>query len=130
VSEAHIEAVRQTLAAVERRDLAGLLEHADPEIELHPLLSVWPQTYRGHAGIEQWARDVEGLWRDFSLDAEGFRDLGDGTVVVRLHWRGRPKEGSTEVGGPAAAVVRFRGNKTVSVDIHLDEERALAAVES
>ena len=130
MSEANIEAVRQALAAVERRDLTGLLEHADPDIELRPLLSVWPRTYRGHAGIEQWSRDVGDIWREFSVDAEDFRDLGAGTLIVRLHWRGRAKESSIEVEGPAAAVVRFGGDKAVSVDIHLDEERALASAAS
>jgi ketosteroid isomerase-like protein len=130
VSEANVEAVRQALAAVERRDLTGLLEHADPEIELHPLLSVWSRTYRGHAGIEQWYRDLGGLWREFSLDLESFQDLGEGTLIVRLHWRGLPTDGSTVLEGPAAAVFRFGGDKIVSVDVHLDEERALASVAS
>jgi ketosteroid isomerase-like protein len=129
VSEANIEAVRQALSAVERRDLTGLLEYADPEIELHPLLSVWERTYRGHAGIEQWLHDVGDLWQQFSVDAESFRDLGGGTLVVGVHWRGRAKgEKSAEVEGPAAAVFRFNGDKATSVDIHLDEARALASV--
>jgi ketosteroid isomerase-like protein len=130
VSEANIEAARQAFTAVGRRDLTGLLEHADPEIELHPLTSVWQRAYRGHAGIEQWFRDVGDLWREFSVGAEGFRDLGHGTLLVRLHWRGRARTGSAEVEGPAAAVVRFDGNKMVSVDVHLDEERALASLAS
>jgi ketosteroid isomerase-like protein len=130
VSEANIEAARQALRAVGRRDLSGVLEHTDPNIELHPLTSVWQQTYRGHAGIEQWFRDVGDLWREFSVDAEGFRDLGHGTLLVRIHWHGRAKEGSAELEGPAAAVVRFHGERMVSIDVHLDEERALASVAS
>ncbi len=130
MSEANVQAVRQALAAVERRDLIGLLEHADPEIELHPLMSVWSRTYRGHAGIEQWYRDVGDLWQEFSLDPESFRDLGEGTLIVRLHWRGLANDRSTEIEGPAAAVFRFGGDKMVSIDVHLDEERALASVAS
>jgi hypothetical protein len=49
---------------------------------------------------------------------------------VRMYWHGRPKEGSTELEGPAAAVVHVRGERMVAVDVHLDEERALASVAS
>jgi ketosteroid isomerase-like protein len=130
VFEANVQAVRQAFSAVGRRDLGALLEHADPEIELHPLTSVWRRPYRGHTGIEQWTRDLGDLWREFSVAAEGFRDLGDETLLVRMHWHGRAEGGSTELEGPAAAVVRFRGERMISVDVHLDEERALASVAS
>jgi hypothetical protein len=123
-----MEAARQAFAAVGRRDLPGLLEHLDPEIELNPVIAVWPRTYRGHAGIEEWFREVGDLWDEFSADVEGFRNLGKGTLIVRLHWRGRGKGGASEIDGPAAAVIRFDGEKMVSVDVHLDEERAVASV--
>jgi ketosteroid isomerase-like protein len=127
VAEGNIEVVRQGLDAIGRRDLSAILEHVDADIELHPLLSVWPRTYRGREGIEQWWADVGELWEEFSLEAEGFRDAGEGTLVVRMRWRGRARGASAEVEGPAVAVVRFRGEKVVSVDIHLDEASALQA---
>ena len=125
-----MEATRQAFAAVGRRDLTTLLEHADPEIELHPLTSVWPRTYRGHTGIEQWLHDVGDVWQEFSIDAEGLRDLGGDTLLVSLCWRGRARDGSSELAGPSAAVVRFDGERIASVHMHLDEERALASVTS
>jgi hypothetical protein len=127
VSEARIE-TRQ--ATVGRSDLSGLLEHVGPEIELHPLVSVRQRTCRRHAGIEQWSEHVRDLWRKFGVAAESFPDLDYGTPLARIHWRGRPSEGSPEIGRPAAAAVRFEGDKVVSVGVHLDEERALASVPS
>jgi ketosteroid isomerase-like protein len=123
-----MEVVRQALEAIGRRDLSAILERVDAEVELHPLLSVWPQTYRGREGIEQWWRDVGELWEDFEVETEGFHEVGNETLVVRLHWRGRARGGATEVDGPAAAVVRFRGAKVAFVDIHLDEAHALRAI--
>ena len=128
VSDAQIAAARQAFAAVKRRDLAALLEHADPEIEIHPLTSVWRRAYHGHDGIEQWSRDVAELWAEFSIDAESIRELSEGTLLARLHWCGRARRGSIEVEGPAAAVLRFDGDKIAPVDVHLDEERASASV--
>jgi ketosteroid isomerase-like protein len=128
VAEDNMEVVRQALEAIGRRDLPAILEHVDADIELHPLLSVWPRTYRGRNGIEQWWQDVGELWEDFNIETEGFRDLGEGTLLVRVRWRGRARGASTEVDGPAAAVVRFRGDKAASVDIYLDEAQALQAI--
>jgi ketosteroid isomerase-like protein len=123
-----IDVARQVLDAVGRRDLPAILEHVDADVELHPLLTVWQRTYRGREEIEQWWRDVGELWDDFSIEPEDFRDLGGGTLVVRVRWRGRAKGASAELDGPAVAVMRFRDTKAVSVDIHLDEARALRAI--
>jgi ketosteroid isomerase-like protein len=124
----NIQVVRQALDALGRRDLPGLLEHVDADIELHPLLSVWPRTYSGRDGIEEWWRDVGELWEDFTLEPEAFRDFGDGNLLVRVRWRGRAKGATAELDGPAAAVVRFRTDKVTSVEIHLDEAQALQAI--
>jgi len=124
----NVAVVRQALDAVGRRDLPALLKQVDTDVELRPLLTVWPQTYRGHEGIEQWWRDVGELWDDFSIEPEDFRDLGGGTLIVRVRWSGRPKGASAKLDGPAVAVVRFRETKAVSVDIHLDEAHALRAM--
>jgi ketosteroid isomerase-like protein len=128
VAEDSIQVVRQALDAVGRRDLPAVLEHVDADIELRPLLSVWPRTYRGREGIEQWWEDVGELWEEFRLETEGFRDVGGGTLVVRMRWRGQARGSSAEVEGPAAAVVRFQGDKVASVDIHLDEAHALNSI--
>ena len=124
MAEDRIEVVREALDAIGRRDLQAILERVDEEIVLHPLLSVWPRTYEGHAGIRQWWEDVDELWESFRLDAEDFREEEDGSLVVRVRWRGRARGMPGEVDGPAVAVVRFRGDKPSSVDIHLDEKFA------
>ena len=127
MSEQRIEVVRRALDALDRRDLPGLLEQVDPSFELNPLVSVWPQPYRGRDGIEEWWRDLDGLWDEFTMHADDFRDLGDDTLLVLVHWSGRPKGGDTEVAAPGAALVRFRGDKPVAADFYLDEARALEA---
>ena len=124
------EVVRRALAAVSRRDLPGIVEHADADIELRPLLSVWQRHYRGPAGIEQWLSDAEELWEDFGVEADNFNEVDDDTLIVQMRWRGRAKGTASEYEGPAAALVRFRAGKVIEVDIHLDEQRALEAATS
>jgi ketosteroid isomerase-like protein len=129
VSEANVGVVQRALDAVSRRDLDALLEELDPNVEVHPFVSVWQRTYRGHAGIEQWSKDTAELWEEFSLRPRGFRDLGDDALLVLAQWRGRGKGSAPAIDGPAALVIRFRNGKAASIDVYLDEASALKAVE-
>ena len=128
MSDEKIEVIRKAMAAISRRDLPGFLEHLDADIQLDPLTSVWPRTYRGHEGIEQWWRDVAELWEHFVVHPEDFRDRADKTVIVQISWRGRGKGAFAEVEGPATAVVRFRDTKVASIQVHFDETRAMQAI--
>jgi transcription termination factor Rho len=104
----HTDLARRAIDAIARDDLSELLKQVHDDVELHPLVSVWERTYRGHAGIEQWRRDRDELWEEFGVWADGVRDLNDHTVLVVAHWRGRAR-GAGEMGGPVASVVSFRG---------------------
>jgi ketosteroid isomerase-like protein len=129
VSEPNIGVVQRAFDAIGRRDLDAVLEEVDPNVELHPFVSVWRRTYRGHAGIEQWSKDVAELWEEFSVLPRGFRDLGDDALLVLAQWHGRGKGSTTAIDGPAAVVIRFRDGKAASVDVYLDEAHALKSVE-
>jgi ketosteroid isomerase-like protein len=128
VSEETSQVISQAMDAISSRDLRGFLGHLDADVQLGALMSVWPRTYRGYEGIEQWWRDVGQLWEHFVVRPEGFRDLADGTVVVQFSWRGLGKGAVAEVEGPATAVVRFRDTKVASIEVHLDETRATRAI--
>ena len=130
MSQDKSEVVRRALDAMGRGDVQALVDQVDENFELNPMVSVWPRTYSGTAGIEQWWRDLGELWDEFSMQAEDLRVLDEETLLALLTWRGRAKGTATEVEGPAAAVVRFRGDKVLSANFYLDEARALQAVEA
>jgi ketosteroid isomerase-like protein len=130
VEEERIEVVRRAMAAVSRRDVAAFIEDVAPDCELHPLMSVWPQPYRGHDGIERWFRDLAEVWDEFTVEPESFRGLGDDTLLVRMRWRGRGRGSEAELDGPSAALWRFRGELVVSARIYPDEARAMQAFEA
>jgi ketosteroid isomerase-like protein len=119
------EIVSGALDAIARRDLPELLLYLDPEIQLHPLHSTWESAYAGHEGIERWWADVAQIWDEFMPHTEELRNEGEDTLVARVHWRGRPKGSATELDGPAAAVIGFRGDKILSLSLFADEARAL-----
>jgi ketosteroid isomerase-like protein len=125
-----IEIVRRAMAAIARRDVSAFVADLVDDCELRPLMSVWPQPYRGHDGIEQWFADLAAVWDEFSVEPEDFRALDEDTLLVALLWRGRGKGVQTELEGPAVALWRFRGDKAVSAHLYPDEARALEAFEA
>jgi ketosteroid isomerase-like protein len=124
-----IGVVRRAFDAIARRDQQALLDELDPSVEIHPLVSVWQRTYRGHEGIEQWWGHMAGLWEEFSFHAFDFRDLDEETLLVLAQWRGRAKGSATAIDGPAILLIGFRAGLIGSVDAYLDEAGALKAFE-
>jgi ketosteroid isomerase-like protein len=125
-----IELVRRAMAAISQRDTSAFLAEVADDCELRPLMSVWPQPYRGHEGIERWFEDLAAVWDSFSVEPEEIRVLDDDTLLVALVWKGRGKDRLDELSGPAVALWRFRDDKAVSAHLYPDEPRALEAYEA
>ena len=93
MSQENVEAVREWIAAINRRDLAALLELADPDIEFRSYLSALSGSdgaYRGHDGLKRYLRDLSDAWESFQVAQDECRDLGETVLMVgRLHARGR-----------------------------------------
>jgi hypothetical protein len=130
VLEDNVARVQRAFEAINRRDAQAIIDEVPADFELHPLISVWERTYRGHDGIERWVRDLDGIWEEFGVEVESIRDVGGGMLLVLTNWRGRARGGNVELDGPVAAVIRFDGDVPLSANFYLDEARALAAIES
>jgi len=76
--------VERTLAAFGRRDLEALLGEVDPVIDVRPAVvgGLEGTVYRGHAGLRDFVADVDAAWREFRVETEEFRDLGDTVLVL------------------------------------------------
>ena len=130
MAEDREELVRRAFEAFAARDLPALSELVDPGVELRPLVSVWQRSYRGLEGLEEWFGEVNRTWAEFTFEAEDVREIDADRMLVKARWRGCAIAGGSEVGGPSAAVITFRGDKVVVADFFLNEEAALGAVES
>src|SRR5271169_1289583 len=73
------------------RSPSALGKYLDPAIELEsPLSSVAGVPYRGHAGIEQWTRDVDEQFSEWRLSLRDVRDLADRVLAIGgVRGRGR-----------------------------------------
>jgi hypothetical protein len=112
------------------RDLAVLREYLDPGIELEgPLSSVVGAPYRGYRGIEQWIRDVDEQFSEWSISPDNVREIEDQVIAtVTVTARGRRSDVALHFPS-AAGVFDFAGNDRVRrICMYPDIREALEAV--
>jgi ketosteroid isomerase-like protein len=66
-------------------------EYSDPAVELDsPFSSVVGEPYRGHAGVEQWMRDVDEQFSEWRVQVDDIQAVGDAVIAIgSVHGRGR-----------------------------------------
>jgi ketosteroid isomerase-like protein len=77
--------------AISRRDVDAALELCHAEIEFSSLLATLEgTTYRGHAGVRRYFKDVDAAWDEWRMETEQVLRVPDGRVVIvlRMHVRG------------------------------------------
>jgi ketosteroid isomerase-like protein len=75
--------------AFNERDIDGLLEFVDPEVEWRPPSELPGSTvYRGRAGVRQAVADMLDAFGDLRAEPERFIDADD-RVIALYRWRGR-----------------------------------------
>lgn len=107
------EAVRQFYAALNRGDVAGVMEHFDPAI-VRVEFEGTPQggTYRGLAEVQAHVAKGRATWAEGACVPEELFERGD-KVVAYVHVRVRLKESGEWVEGRIADGFAFRGGKMV-----------------
>jgi uncharacterized protein len=113
MSEENVAAIQRLFAAVEQRDLAGVLAAYAPDIVIHEAKSLpYGGTYHGLDGAERHAYAYEATWAPLqepgarSLDAEVL-DAGE-HVVVLWRQRGLTPDGTRSFDAPVVSVYQMR----------------------
>jgi ketosteroid isomerase-like protein len=129
VSGQNTELLRRWFEATARRDLAGMLEIASPEIEYVPIMAVLEgRVYRGHEGIEQWLEDLYEDWEVFEPIGEEFHERGD-TVIALGCWRARGRASGAQLDRePATWVVEFRDERMTRLQTYTSRKEAFDAL--
>lgn len=118
--------VRQFYAALNRGDVAGVMEHFAPDIvrvEFEGTLN--GGTYRGLAEVQAHVAKGRGTWAEGACEPEELFAHGN-KVVAYVYVRVRLKDSGEWVDGRIADGFAFRGGKMV--EFHSFEKRADAMV--
>jgi ketosteroid isomerase-like protein len=122
-----VEAVRDVLDAVARRDLERLLELTDPEIEWQSFFALHGREYHGHDGLRRYLLDLEEAFEYLRPLIGDLLDAGEVVVGLgRVQYRGRTSGVETE--STAGWMFKFRRGKVLRFRAFRDPELALEAV--
>jgi ketosteroid isomerase-like protein len=125
--EANVELVRKGLEAFNRRDLPGMLQTLDPDVELLPLRAVLEgEAYHGHDGFLKWLSDMDEDWESFRAEPTELRNLDQNQVLVIGRVRAKARASGIDVDAPGAWLCSLRDLKVTRIHFYADPERALA----
>ena len=120
--------VKSLYAHWERGDWSSA-DWADPEIEFVIIGGLGEERSIGREDMgKAWAALLS-AWEDLKADAEEFRELDDGRVLVLLRNSGRGKGSGIEldeISNRNANVFTIRDGKVTSLRLYWDRDRALA----
>jgi ketosteroid isomerase-like protein len=121
----NLDLLRSIYAEWEHGDFRAQPGWADPDIEVEVPDGPEPSTRTGIAaapGIEDFLTLSETL----SFDAEEYRQLDDGSVLVISRMRGRGKDSGVEVDQRRASLFHIGDGKVIRLALYWNRARALA----
>jgi ketosteroid isomerase-like protein len=88
MSRGNIELSLLAVDAWNRRDVESLIALADPEVVWHPALEeiLEGKTYRGHAGMRQYFKDLAEEGAESRAELTEVRDVGDQVLGLGRMW--------------------------------------------
>jgi len=128
MTQEHLETVRAGLAALNRRDVDGMLATLRPDVELIPVRAVLEgSVYRGHEGLRRWLEDMREDWEDFRIDSHEVRGLDERRVLVVGSFHARGRSSGVTLDQPAAWVCEMDGEQVACIRFYADADAAIAA---
>jgi ketosteroid isomerase-like protein len=129
VSDQNVQIARRTFEALRARDIDGLVELYDPDIEFEPLTGMQVEIggYRGHAGVRRPFEEITHVWEVMLPYADDVRGMDDQVIILGgCAVRGRGSGAISD--NPMAWVLTFREGKVLRHRAYRSREEALDAV--
>ena len=104
----HIEAFLRGVDAINRVDVAAVLEVVDEETVFEPLRSATEGAFVGPEGMRRFLADTADTFVLFKASYTDVRDLGDGRLLAIGTIRMRGRGSGVESDVPSAAIVEFK----------------------
>jgi ketosteroid isomerase-like protein len=126
VATQNVELTRDAYLAMNRGDIDWLVQHSDPQLEMHFLgVAGNPVLYVGASGIRDYFRDVTEIWDSIEYVPKQITDLGDRTLTD-LTRRLRGKNCGLMLEDTVACVCALRGGVVAQIWAYRDLDEALA----
>ena len=121
--------IRAWADAYNARDIDGLLEHSDEEIQFRSIFAALDSdgVFSGRGGIEDYFRTIDEAYESFQVDLGQPRGGREGYLVSGIaSWRGRGSgaEGTT----PILVAYTMREGKVLIAETFTDERLAMESV--
>ena len=126
----NLDLVRSIFAAWSRGDF-GATDWADPEIEFEFLGGPDPVRSTGLGEMVERFREFLSAYAEYGIDAENYRELDGGRVLVMTRNSGRGKGSGMEIAGltgDGANLFHIRDGRVQRLVLYWDRDRALADV--
>jgi ketosteroid isomerase-like protein len=124
----NLDLVRSIYADWERGDFDSA-EWAHPEIEYVSADGPDAGAWTGLAAMAESFRAWLGVWEEFCLSADEYRQVGSENVIVLDHISGRGKQSGLDLGqiqARGAWVFHIRDGTVMRMTRYMDPDRALA----
>jgi ketosteroid isomerase-like protein len=125
MSSRNLDLVRSIFSAWERGDFSSA-EWADPEIEYLTVGGPEPGSSTGKDTED--LRDFLSVWDDYRTEAEEYRELDSGRILVLARSSGRGRTSGLEIAHPRGNLFYLGGGKVTRAVFYWDREQALADV--
>ena len=123
-----IDLVKLGVAALNRRDVDGMLATLHPEVRLEPLRAVHDGTaYHGHQGLQDWLRDMQEDWDEQRVEVLDVRELSAGQVLLEALLHVRYRASGVEMEAPGAWLCEFREGMISRIRFFGDTDSAVEA---
>jgi ketosteroid isomerase-like protein len=130
MSQENVDSFKRASVHFERRDVEGVLEELDPQVEWYPaftaLVGGEKSMYRGHDGARELMQEYWDVFSEAHFSVSEIRDLGDQVLAIGT-MRVRGAESGADIESPWAWLVRSKQGKAVSVRAYTDPAEALEA---
>jgi ketosteroid isomerase-like protein len=128
VATANLDLVRSLYATWERGDFTST-DWAHPDIEFVIADGPAAGSWTGLAGMADGWKELTSAWANHSTEAQEYRELDDGRVLVISRWLGRAKLSGLDLAqmqAKSAAIYQFDEGKVTRLVIYGDHNQALA----
>jgi ketosteroid isomerase-like protein len=129
MSQENVEVVRRWIDAYNQRDIEGLLDLSDPDIEFRSIFAGIESggAFRGRAGVYEYFKAIEDAYETFQVPPDEFVDAGAAVLChARAVWTGKGSGASDQT--RIFVAVWLRAARVMRVETFTERAEALEAV--